>query len=264
MLFWFGLFNLQEASFDPTYQIEPEPMSNINAAKLTRLKNHIQDEGEVTVANVARVLGARPENVGFLRDYVEAAAAELERPDTLEEFEASVVASEQEDQPAEESDKTPKEAPLENKAPRGLPENGDEVVRSTPAVPIDDENAEASPTDVAEEAGVDDSPPEAQGPTNEPGPKGQQGEPGADLSQFTYRYVDTRNIVHDLRFKRMKGNIVLLDNEPDDEIVKVRLAGKDEQINLTELQKLGAGDTYTLSGKEYPVATLIVIAQAAK
>ena len=198
---------------------------DIHVTNLERLVLHIEDDGAITPQKVAEVIKAKPENTTFLRGYVEAAAIQLSRPDVIAEFDAALASN------------TPPEAPAE--APKPAPPIEDEI-RSTP-----EPQAPAAPAPALEQAPA----------------KPVVGPPGPTIS---YKYRDANGIITPLRVVTAKATVVVLEDMPTDEFVGVVIKGERVDLNITKLRGMPAGDTMEINGAAYPVASLLVIATAAK
>lgn len=200
-------------------------MPDINEVKLKRLIAHLEDEGANTPQAVASILKAKPENTKFLRGYVEKAAESLEQPELVTEFDTACN-----NEPAQATEKkVTKPKP---------PAEGEIVSEPEPEPEPESEDAPEKP-EVAE----------------------AQHAFGDD---FQFRYRTETGESKELRILHTKGNVILLEDKAKADLVKVLLHGEEVEVNLTELATKPAGDAVEIAGGSYPVATLLVIAQAAK
>lgn len=238
---------------------------DINAVKLKRLTDHFSDDGVCSPQAVADILKAKPDNTVWLREYVEAAARELGQPDLLVQFDTAV--------------KTPAkvEAPAADTRPPGENEIQSEPEATAPKEPVKLPAQTAPSSPFAGEgvagAGAPVGPTGAKSPEGPPAgiaPVAQEAPglpqlPGA-MPDYQFRFKGPDGISHNLRAVHQKGNVVILELVPEvkDEIITVTLNGQPAAINLTDLRKKPAGEEVTINGKPFMVATLLVIADAAK
>ena len=86
-----------------------------------------------------------------------------------------------------------------------------------------------------------------------------------DLSGHTFFYTDPETkVAKTLVVSAQKGAIVSLKDKPANEIVTVMLGGSTQTLDLTKLLTEPAGAIHQIGGREYTVATLVAVAQAAK
>jgi len=225
------------------------PTVDINRVKLGRLKEHFDDDGASTPEAVARVIKGKPENVQFLRAYVEAAASEMGTPEILVQFDAWST-----------NPPSPSAADAEELLVAGIsatkvstpPEDPSTVIESVP------------------EAEVPAPQPVALGrPLSEWSKEIQENGVAAVEAAYSgkpleYRFKDENGLSHVLVEVHRKGNVVVLGNKPTDEMVTIQLNGAPVEVSLTHLRTLPAGNDFNLNGRNYTVATLLVIADAAK
>lgn len=235
------------------------PTVDINRVKLGRLKEHFDDDGASTPEAVARVIKGKPENVQFLRAYVEAAASEMGTPEILVQFDAATTAGTAPvDTPPEAVVSTPPEDPstVIESVPEEVVKMAAEVRTAASQSPGKAEAAEAFQERLAR-------------PLTE-GDKAMQKELGniplllRDTAPLEYRFKDENGLSHILVEVHRKGNVVVLGNKPTDEMVTIQLNGAPVEVSLTHLRTLPAGNDFNLNGRNYTVATLLVIAEAAK
>jgi hypothetical protein len=207
---------------------------DINAIKLGRLKEFFNDDGEPSPEAVAKVLKAKAENTSFLRGYVEAAAAALTQPELLVAFDAAITKP----AAAAPASAAPSTPPVEN-----VVESKPETQTPAPKTPVK-LPAQTAPTPAFVETPA--------GPTPTTGKPTQ------------YRFRDDNGLSTDLVVVHDKNGVVILEKKPVAELVTVTLKGTPVELNLTNLRTLPAGDTVQTIVGEYPVATLLVIADAAK
>lgn len=218
--------------------------NHLNAVKLDRLINHINDEGRVTPTTVAGLVKAKPENVKFLRDYVQGAAERLKRPDILTEFDAAVA-----------------ETLKASEAPAGAPEiavklpvNPETEIGSVPETLLG--NTADAPVTIA--------PTKTDAVATPVGPVRSSSQAHGGTNSFRYIYTGPDGIARTLVEIHRKGNNVVLTDAPTDEIVQVQLRGQTVDLNMTQLRQRPAGEEFTTSAGVFTVATLLVIADAAK
>lgn len=253
---------------------------DINKVKLKRLTDHIDDDGILTPGKVADILKAKPENLNFLRDYVKAAAEELKQPEVIAQFEASIKA----EADAAAASGTPAATPEPVKTPpvegeiQSEPEATATPVRTPAKMPV-----QTAPSSPFAESDAPTATPLADAmvkQANERGPQPTNPAPikvasvkteasaqapgGTPAMNFRYRAEDGTS--RDLRVVHVseKTGTILLADKPSDELVTVTLRGQSVELNLTQLRTLPGGDSHTVNGHPYMVATLLVLADAAK
>lgn len=203
-------------------------MADINQVKLNRLKEHFNNDGAVTPAAVAKVLGAKAANVSFLRTYVEAAD-----PGLLEEFDTASAAPE-----PQAKAETP--AVPQGSAPNRIPAPDEIQSQPESSLPVQKPEAQQS------------SPPAEPGATP----------PSAGALKFRLRKED--GTASELRIVAQKGSTVILEAAPEVELVNVLVRGITLSVDLNDLKNRASESLLTIGEVSLPVSTWIMIAEAAK
>lgn len=223
---------------------------DINQVKLKRLVDHIEDDGSLTPKSVADILKAKVENTNFLREYVKAAAGQLKQPELIEQFEVAITADAAPVVTPAAKTEAPVEGEIQSKPEAPAPRTPAKMPVQTAPTPAFVEDAPMAVA-IVTPTRLTDAPATATG--------------SADAPPHSYRYRDANGVSRNLQVVHVgKTGVVLLEDAPVDEIVEVVLRGEKATLNLTQLRALPGGDMHLVNGGSYMVATLLVIADAAK
>lgn len=223
----------------------------LNAMKLKKVKDHLENLGSAEVSDIAALLKGKPENPGYLREFVEQAGKELNDESHLIEFDNSVKAYNASKVTPENSEEAPKPAAQTAQRPPDESEIGSKPEAEVKPAPPSGDPTPAQQRQKREE--------------RQEGKEALIESHKATLAPFSFRFRDAQGISSDLQIVHVGQNgTVVLEKKAASVHVDVTLKGQSRRLNITELKAKPGAELVNIDGTDYSAATLLMIAEHAQ